>query len=174
MNAPRKHIIREQSETVTAELREKIKSKMDVGKFFAGFITLLLGILLSDSGPDLFLSKLGVIFLIASLGFCVAAVFCYDRLLMPREYWTVLQEDETIELRFQDRLRKEMVQSWSWLFVPAVFSFAIGFLLVASNALGFALEDPEPLSADWLIGLSVLGVLIPVALGAIKGPKIYD
>ena len=34
--------------TVTAQLREKIKSKMDVAKFFAGFISLLIGILLKE------------------------------------------------------------------------------------------------------------------------------
>ena len=33
----------------TAELRGKRKSKMEVGKFFAGIITLLLGILLKDA-----------------------------------------------------------------------------------------------------------------------------
>jgi hypothetical protein len=37
----------EYSNTVTSELREKLKSKIHVAKFFAGFITLLIGFLLN-------------------------------------------------------------------------------------------------------------------------------
>lgn len=174
MDKPRKDVVREQAETVTSELREKIRSKMDVGKFFAGFITLLIGILLNDGGPSLFLSKVGIVFFISSLGFCVAAIFCYDRLLMPREYWTALAKEEKTEEKFQDHLREEMVRSWTWLFVPAVFCFGLGFLLVLSNAVGIRLDETIALAPVWLIILSIVGVLIPIWLGYTKGPSIYD
>ena len=174
MAKPRKDIVREQAVVVTKELREKVRSKMDVGKFFAGFITLLIGILLKDGNLNLPLSKLGIVFLVSSLGFCVAAVFCYDRLLMPREYWTALPKEEKSEEKFQDHLKEDMVRSWRWLFVPAVICFGTGFLLVLANALGFQRSstfDPEPVI---LIILLIIGVLVPTYLGIKKGPKIYD
>jgi hypothetical protein len=40
-------VMSESSNTVTSELREKLKSKIHVAKFFAGFITLLIGFLLN-------------------------------------------------------------------------------------------------------------------------------
>jgi hypothetical protein len=75
MANPYKDKVRENVATVTNELRKKVESKMDVGKFFAGFITLLIGILLQENKFDTLWPKVGIIFLIASLGFCVAAVF---------------------------------------------------------------------------------------------------
>src|SRR5512138_2561462 len=83
------------AETVTEQLRNKIKSKMDVGKFFAGFISLFLGISFQDlsnlpanSDPLIHYSvALGFLFILVSLAFSIATLFAYDRLLMPPEFW---------------------------------------------------------------------------------------
>lgn len=174
MARPRKAVMRERPGDATAELREKVKSKMDVAKFFAGFITLLVGILLKDGNLASLASKVGIIFFVASLGFCVAAVFCYDRLLMPREYWTKIPEGERSEDQFQDRLQEEMVRSWLWLFVPAVWCFGIGFLLVLANALGLKFQIPPEGEAVLLILLLATAAVTPIWLGRKKGPKIYD
>jgi len=174
MAGPRKNKLRENAGDATAELRDKVKSKMEVAYFFAGFITLLLGILLTAGGVDSFLPKVGIVFLTASLGFCVAAVFCYDRLLMPREYWTALPEDKRSEEGFQDRLQQEMVRSWQWLFVPAVLCFGIGFLLVLANVLGLKCQASPFLKGVLLGGLLTIAVVAPICLSKLKGPKIYD
>lgn len=174
MAHPIKDIVRRQAEDATTELREKVRSKMDVGKFFAGFITLLIGILLKAGGLDSLEEKLGIVFLISSLGYCIAAVFSYDRLLMPREYWTALTDEEEAEEPFRDLLRELMVRSWRWLFVPAVWCFGIGFLLVLGNALSLCLPVPPEVTNPLVVILLIAGVVAPVWAGITKGPKIYD
>jgi len=162
--------LREDEGQAAAELREKVKSKMEVAKFFAGFITLLVAFVLKD-GLDTALSKLGIVLLTASLGFCIASVFAYDRLLMPREYWTVLSSDEGSAINFQNQLQEQMVRSWRWLFVPAIWCFGIGFLLVFANALQLKVTDAGHLS--WGV-LLILAMALPRWLFKVKGPKIDD
>jgi uncharacterized protein YdhG (YjbR/CyaY superfamily) len=173
MAKPRKKKLRENAKEATKELREKVKSKMDVAKFFAGFITLLVGFVLKDSGIHSTVSKAGIVFLSASLAFCVVSVFAYDCLLMPREYWTVISDDES-EDSFQDNLQEQMVTSWRWLFVPAVLCFGIGFLLVLASALDlkFAIAEKQEC---WSWGvLLIIALAVPICLFKLKGPKIYD
>jgi hypothetical protein len=90
------------------ELREKIKSKMEVGKFFAGFITFLIGFLLKDLSTRHLFAKIGIVCLAASIGFCIAAVFAFDSLLMPRKYWG-FNDDPGAEERFADKSKPVMV-----------------------------------------------------------------
>ena len=65
MSAAAANVYKQDSATITSckpenvvdaagEQREKVKSKMEVGKFFGGFITLLLGILLKDHLDSLY------------------------------------------------------------------------------------------------------------------------
>lgn len=173
MAGPRRRKLRENVGDVSTELRDKVKSKMDVTKFFAGFITLLLGILLHGEGSDSLLPKVGLVSLIASLGFCITAVFSYDRLLMPREYWTVLP-DKGSEEQFQDQLQAEMVRSWQWFFVPAVWCFGVGLLLVLADVLGLRYQASQNQKGILLGALLTIAVVAPIWLGKLKGPKIYD
>jgi hypothetical protein len=160
----------------TDQLREKIKSKMDVAKFFSGFISLLIGFLLKDNPRTDTWSKAGLVFLVASLGYCIAAVFAYDRLLMPRKYWTILKERDGGDDSFSDNLQQNMVRSWSWLFVPAVACFGIGLVLVLVPALklvdcGSGQNNLEGI----LLGVLLLAAVpSPLVLGRLKGPRIYD
>ena len=103
----------EQSERVTSQLRDKIRSKMDVAKFFASFITLLIALLLgANGGLSSLASKHGVVFLVAAAGFCIVGVFSYDRLLMRQKYWGNSLRRGT-ESEFQDALQEMMISSWS-------------------------------------------------------------
>lgn len=161
------------SETVTAELREKLKSKIDVAKFFAGFITLLIGFLLNGGKLTSTFSKIGIVFLISSLGFCVGAVFTYDHLLTPRKFWNALTDVQRQEDPFQERLRKEMVRSWWWLFVPAVGCFGIGFLLVIGQELGLRHLGANLNVGDRVLaGLLVTAVVLPVLVSYARWPQI--
>jgi hypothetical protein len=80
------------------DLRDKIKSKMEVAKFFSGFLAILLGLSFKDlknllerssSENELVFSLVwfGVIFVLGSLTCSVATLFAYDRLLMPKAFW---------------------------------------------------------------------------------------
>jgi hypothetical protein len=164
----------EASDAVMAKLREKLKSKIDVAKFFAGFITLLIGFLLNGGKLTSPFSKIGIVFLISSLGFCVAAVFTYDHLLTPREYWTALSEEEKEEVSFNKRLLEDMVRSWRWLFVPAVICFGIGFLLVIVQELGLLhVRANLDVAGDLvLVALLVAAVVLPIWFLIAKWPPI--
>ena len=77
-------------------LRDKIKSKMDVAKFFSGFISILLGITLKDvltnsdpvSSFSMYWRIGGLTLIVFSVGLAVAALLAYDRLLMPPKFWS--------------------------------------------------------------------------------------
>lgn len=122
------------------QLTDKIKSKMDVAKFFAGFISLLLGIALNDIGnlmanpsnPGYFSAFLGVILLLFSLSMSIATLFAYDMLLMPRKYWC----DQSNDGSYGTDLRNDMLKAWKYFFIPSVLAFfggLIGLLVAMTN-----------------------------------------
>ena len=136
----------------TSQLREKIKSKMDVAKFFAGFITVFLGIAfkdLSSLAADQnevvrFATQAGMLMILAALAFSVATVFAYDRLLMPPQFWSN-------PLYSDDKLRHLMVRAWARLFVPAVgtfFASLLGFLIAVTRHV-------VPAVALWLVPVTI-------------------
>ena len=116
------------NQDTTEQLREKIKSKMDVAKFFAGFITVFLGVafrdlsnLAADSNRLVsFSGQAGMLFILGALAFSVSTMFAYDRLMMPPALWRVPPSN--------DDLFHQMVRAWQRLFVPAVATFVIGLL----------------------------------------------
>ncbi len=114
---------------VDADLRDKLKSKMDVAKFFAGFISLVAGIALRESAGSV-AANLGLALIVLSLGLAVATLFAYDRLLMPPRFWFEPPTD-THELNFG--LRDEMISVWRCLFIPCVIAFFGGLLLLLAE-----------------------------------------
>ena len=157
----------EDSATVTDQLREKINSKMEVAKFFAGFISLLIGILLKDGRMTSAWSRVGILFFLVSLGFCVAALSAYDHLLWPKEYlvktyWPELKTPPKSEKSFREKLQNQMLCSWKWLSVPALVCLGVGFALLLVQELGPAL----PPTCLGLRGNGVLLVLLAMAFGA--------
>ena len=77
------------------DLRDKIKSKMDIAKLLGGFITLVLGGVVLAPGRLDELSRGGdrwavyvaaVSFLIA-IGLYLGTMYAYDTVLMPKRYW---------------------------------------------------------------------------------------
>lgn len=158
-----------------SQLRDKIRSKMDIGKFFSGFITLFIGFMLTD-GIDLSaIGSFALILLIASLVFMVASMFAYDSLLMPRTFWTAEKTQGMSAIQFQRHLKRQMVRAWSGLFIPGVGFFAIGLVLAVISKLALASDltsSAEPWV--WLGILIVVGFVVPVAQYVRKRPKLYD
>ena len=149
---------------ITEETRAKIVSKMDVTKFFAGFISLLIGILLGQGRMNSGWSRVGIIFFLLSLGFCVAAISAYDHLLWPKEYlirvyWPELSKKQNWEELFQERLESQLICSWTFLFVPALMSFGIGFAFLLMEQLGAQLM-PGTLGREGSFGLIILLMMI--------------
>lgn len=118
-------------EEVTKELREKIKSKMDVAKFFAAFIAISITLSssklsdwINDTRQICYLPPvLGVFLIVASLAFSVATMYAYDRLLMPPEFW-----EEAPKENLNITLYEEMKSTWINLFRYAVYTFFGGLL----------------------------------------------
>lgn len=109
---------------LTEQLKEKIKSKMDVAKYFTGFISISISLAinkLTDHAQDSDVMyrvpvAIGLFLILSSLALSVATMYAYDRLLMPIKFWTVPPTD------IDEILHKEMIKAWRWLFMPTVFT----------------------------------------------------
>jgi len=115
-------------------LREKIKSKMDVTKFFSGFVSVVFGIILKDivsgiNGADSGWLFAGMCLIVFSLSAAIVALFAYDRLLMPPKFFSGGDRIEAIN----NSLRFHMVRTWVAMFVPAVIAF-LGALVAFATA----------------------------------------
>ena len=128
-------------DVITREQREKIVSKMDVTKFFAGFISLLIGILFGEERMNSVWSRVGIISFLLSLGFCVAAISAYDHLLSTKEYlvrafWPELSGKPNWQKLFQEKWESQLACYWKFLFVPALIFFGVGFAFLLMQELG--------------------------------------
>ncbi len=121
--------INEDDEKVTVQLRDKIKSKMDVAKFFSSFIPLFLGLAFKDmitslnsTDPEVYWTAwIGILSILLALAFSIATMFALDRLLMPPEFWK-----SPPAASLNRTLKNEMVSAWIRLFYPAVLCFLVG------------------------------------------------
>jgi hypothetical protein len=158
------------------DLREKIRSKMDIAKLLGGFMTLVLGGVVLAPGRLAELSRGGhrwavyvaaVSFLIA-IGLYLRTMYAYDSLLMPTRFWA--QSFGRRQPRWLVRrppssaawiLYQNMLHVWTFLFTPATIAVVIGLL-----ALAYASLKP-----GWVDGLAAFMVLAGVAIYALRhGP----
>jgi phosphohistidine phosphatase SixA len=143
-------LLTSKSKDLLVDLRGKVQSKYDVAKFLLGALVVTTGITL---GKDLWhvtqlrdrvLVGIALVLALLGVGFTVATLFAYDRLLMPREFWGGDSGDgdpppwsvkrppsETAVVLFH-----EMVHTWTWLFMPAIWT-ALG----ASTLFMIAIAD---------------------------------
>jgi len=163
------------------DLRDKIKSKMDIAKLLGGFMTLVLGgVVLAPGrldelsrGGDRWAVYVAAIAFLIAIGLYLRTMYAYDTLLMPRRYW-----GEGAPGRHRPRwlvrrppssaawiLYQNMLHVWTFLFTPATVAVAVGLL-----ALAYAALDPgllEGLIASLvLIAFSVYGLWRRPLLGS--------
>jgi phosphohistidine phosphatase SixA len=140
------------NDPLVAELKEKIKSKMQLAGLLGGFISAGLGFFLSSiSDPakmpkELHLAAFGVgaILLFLALLLYLTTMCAYDSLLMPHPFW-----NET-PAGFKNRpswlvarppssarwvLYQNMIRVWSWQFLPATYLAMTGLFLLGSACL---------------------------------------
>lgn len=147
---------------MTNQFKEKIKSKIDVAKFFAGVITLFIGLTIKEGDKITFLSKSSILLLIASLILCVLSIFAYDYLLWPKNYWHNYKEGPESEKEFQKKLVSRMLCQWKYLFVPSAISFILGLMFHLLELMGFKINV---VFVDWFfLTLLFLILLLPVWL----------
>jgi phosphohistidine phosphatase SixA len=134
-------MLTEKDDKLMAELKDKVKSKYDVAKFFLGAFVVNTGFLLSgqiwqvESLAAKGCVALGFILVLVGLALTAATLMSYDRLLMPTEFWTgaggkpagegqVPRPRRWTVLRppsqAQVLLFYEMVHVWNVFFLPAL------------------------------------------------------
>jgi phosphohistidine phosphatase SixA len=139
------------------ELREKVRSKLIVTTFLAGFtlnaiVTLLraapppgnvsIGGQLNIANYSVWTAAVSTLFV--ALVLFVSAVYVYDRLAMPEGFWTSEERPKFSRYwpqSFRDDFNRHgplyayMVRTWKFVFTPAVMFTLVGyFLLLALNA----------------------------------------
>jgi hypothetical protein len=154
-------IITNKSQELMDDLKDKIKSKYDVAKFFLGAFVVNTGLILNAGvwgtiGPsgnatwiDTALVIAAVLAALVSLAFTAATLFSYDALLMPSSFWSERSDPADglpRGLRRPPRgginrppsqahvvLFYAMVHVWTDFFVPAIVAafVAVGLLVVA-------------------------------------------
>lgn len=158
----------ETNEFLVRDLREKIKSKMDIAKTLGAIFAGLLAAIVTFVSSSQLSSGLGndhcwsqcvpfedfyrYTFLFAILFTTVAVVlffgtmYAYDRILMPRQFW---KNDHSA-----DALYRLMSESWSRLFNVASFFLAVCFLDFTIVLLKFGISEIVA-----LVGCVVIAVI---------------
>jgi hypothetical protein len=164
------------------DLRDKIKSKMDIAKLLGGFITLVLGGVVLAPGRLDELSRGGdrwavyvaaVSFLIA-IGLYLRTMYAYDTLLMPKRYWGEGAPGGRTPRWLVRRppsdaawvLYQNMLHVWTFLFTPATVAVAIGLLALSYAALEPGLPAGA-ITAVVLVGVTVYGLSRRPVLGSL-------
>ncbi len=143
------------NDKVHEALLTKIKSKMDVSKFFAGFFTVFVAMSSKDlaeavTGDDQAKKIAGwiaVLSSLASLCLTFSALSSFDSLLMPPDLWVKRHRYST------NHLKVEMMKVWNFLYGPAVWA-----LLIAIVAFFYAISGSNHML---LAGVAII-VLVPV------------
>jgi len=163
-------------------LRKKIELKMTVCTFLAGFTIPVLVELLKDSTDNAELWRIvTTICFTFSLAFFVAAIFAFDLLLMPSEFWgpiaTELKPEETrrdefaVNYRLNGAIYAYMIRTWKWFFMGGLAFILPGFVGLIMKSYLSARLSPELGAA--ILSIGTLGALVIVFLLFRKGgPKL--
>jgi len=136
-----------------ADIKAKIKSKMDTAKVFGGFVTAVLTFVVGQYATTVpktpfwaVVRGLSLASLAVAILLYLMTLFWYDRLLMPSRFWGILpsgKEDAVSKVLRRPPssalwvLYQNMQRTWRLLFVPATYATAIGIV-------GFAAGRIEP------------------------------
>ncbi|MGI9612449.1 MAG: hypothetical protein ACR2QO_06050 [Acidimicrobiales bacterium] len=131
-----------------AALRDKVKSKMETAKVFAGVLTAITTFAANDmrsiaDDADRASALIGLGFLGLAILLFLVTMFFYDALLMPKRFWgSAPTRDRSKGGTWLIRppssstlvLFQNMVNVWSRVFVPATFAAGIGLVLFVYGA----------------------------------------
>jgi phosphohistidine phosphatase SixA len=154
-----------------AEIKAKIKSKMDTAKVFGGFVTAVLTFVVSQYATTVPRTPFWAAVRGVSLAALAIAIllylmtlFWYDRLLMPSRFWGILpggKEDAVSKVLRRPPssalwvLYQNMQRTWRLLFVPATYATAIGIVGFAAGRI-----EPSPVTALAIFAASAAVITI--------------
>jgi phosphohistidine phosphatase SixA len=164
-----------------AEVREKIRSKMDAAKVLGGFITALITFVLAqflqhtavnDATWVLRLITGALLFFAAGLYF--VALFHFDTLLMPSRFWgskPSRRRASWLVARPPSSsawvLYQNMMRIWTWTFIPATALVGIALIAFAQS-----IVEPHEPSDWWLVPVAVFGAVALLAWTWFSRPRI--
>ncbi|MBE9003452.1 histidine phosphatase family protein [Nostoc sp. LEGE 12447] len=114
------------------QLREKVKSKMTVSTFLAGFTFTVLNDFLKEGNLNI-PQIIAVLFMTAAMSLFVASLYMYDQMLMPKKYWFNEVIHTTHSNQAHNLLYRYMVRTWYWVFTPGVAFALIGLIATLFN-----------------------------------------
>lgn len=173
------------SQEAIDDLKEKIKSKMDIAKVLSVFITtaltLLLGLLVDQDKVNYTGEHMWAIYVSAGLFFVsvalyMATMYAYDRLLMPIRFWG--QTPPPKDTRKRPKwlvwrppssalwvLYQNMIRVWRYLFTGATYSVILGLLFLAYGV--FKVRNPLI-----FFGFALLGLIFFMIYHKYFGPRL--
>jgi hypothetical protein len=181
-------MLTEKPDDLLKDLKDKIKSKYDVAKFFLGAFVVNTGFLFSSavwSVTDpiaLILVLAGFVLALTALALTAATLMSYDALQMPPEFWSDQPAGPRIKSRAPQPkkwsvlrppsqahvvLFYEMVHAWNSFFIPAlVCAFAsTGSLVVAMAYSHFTpVRQPGPADLAAMIVVTAGALLVPLVI----------
>jgi hypothetical protein len=193
-------LITNKKDDLLTDLKDKIKSKYDVAKFFLGAFVVNTGLILNAgvwgniraSSQSSWIDKVLIIVAISaalvSLMFTAATLFSYDGLLMPSRLWSEWSEPTN---KLPQSLRKppkwsikrppsqvhmvlfyEMVHIWTAFFMPAIVAAfaAVGLLVVALARRGIGVLVKDSLEPP---GFWAISLAISLVLFAFFLPWVF-
>lgn len=158
----------------TAQLREKITSKMNAAKVLGSFFTALVTfaatqLLREPPRPSAYLAlgSAGLALLMVATGLFFVALFRYDELLMPSRFWRASPPGASGARRTSGMVQRppgsqawvlyqNMVRVWNRAFVPAVLVAGGGIVLLA-----LAFAEPDSWN-QWLIAVGAVVLVVAV------------
>jgi phosphohistidine phosphatase SixA len=174
-------MLTEKSDDLLKDLKDKIKSKYDVAKFFLGAFVVNTGFLFSSTiwggvsdAVALWLIMAGFVLALIALALTAATLMAYDELQMPIEFWTeppaggrrngrIPRPKKWSVLRPPSQahvvLFYEMIHAWNAFFLPALgcAGASIALIIVAMAHSRFKVIEP---------GLTDLVVLVMIIVAA--------
>jgi len=140
-----------------AQLRDKVRSKIEVAKVLGGAITVTLGWVLTSTSVETrdVKAQLAVFSLLVSLALFIALIDAYDTLLMPPAFWERWTRPYCVPWAMHD----EMIRAWKRLFLPAALTLGIGLVCLV-------LAVMQPTWISWRPGwaVSVAGLVTAAAV----------
>jgi phosphohistidine phosphatase SixA len=153
-------------------LMDKVHRKMEVSVFLAAFTIPALIEVVKDAKAEMELGRaISAIALTLSLALYVAAVYLYDELAMPEEFWKGRPGSKNRKfaelIRTNGPIYAYMTRGWTWIFTPAVFFTAIGFLILFWQAWLEEIKWPS-----WVVGcFCIVAIALAAVLFLVLRPK---
>lgn len=177
-------LITEKPKDLLADLKDKIKSKYDVAKFFLGAFVVNTGLILNAGvwGPegllhespliDKILAGIAILAILVSLGLTAATLFSYDRLMMPESFWSgssKLEDEHWGRRPLSFGLEKTTSPpKWSVSRPPSQAHVVLFYEMVHVWKVFFV---PAVLSAFFAVGLLVVALIHRVASAPLRSDQ---